>query len=97
MELHRGSLCDLLFEKFSTSSSFSHWETNFKTEVMFLFGSPEGGNAVELANSIDDLPTSQSITERVYPISQTLDARIETASTRTTDGSYFKEKDFWHR
>ena len=48
----------------------------------------------ELANSIDDLRTSQSITGRVCPNIETLDERIATPSNKIVQGSTLKKKIF---
>ena len=49
---------------------------------------------IELANSIEHLKTSQSITGRVCPYFETLDEKIATASKKIVQGSALKKKIF---
>ena len=47
---------------------------------------------VDMANSVDDLKTSRSISRRQYQNFETLDARIATALKKTTQNSNFKKE-----
>ena len=70
----------LQFERFPTPLSFSSWKTNFKTGVCFGSGHPAEAipwiRKIELARSIDDRETAQSIAGRVYANFETVDAKI---------------------
>ena len=67
---HRGSIGHLQSEIFSTPTTFRYGKTNFQTEV--CSGSSDPNEAmpwikeIELANSVDDIERSQSITGRSY-------------------------------
>ena len=71
VETHKGSLGDLQCEKFPTPPSLSCWKTNFKIKVCFGSDHPKEAmpwiQEIELANSIEHMKTSQSITGRVCP------------------------------
>ena len=67
VESHRGSFGDLQDEKVQTPSTFSNWKTNFETEkVSSGLGHPKEATPwikeIELANSVDEFETSQSVT-----------------------------------
>ena len=84
----------LQFEKFPAPCTFRRWKTNFKTEVCSGSGHPEEAmlwiEEVEMAKSIDGLRISQSISGRVFPNFETLDARIVSALTKIIQNSSFK-------
>ena len=49
-------------------------------------------NEIELVKSVKDLKTSQSITGRVYPNFEALDARIATVLRRIANNLNFRKK-----
>ena len=69
----------------------NHW-----TEVCSSAGHPSEAmpwiRDIRLAHSFGDLQTSQSITRRIYPHFETLDAKIATAFERILHSSNFKKK-----
>ena len=78
-ELHLG--------KFPDSMEFQGWEANFKTEVyQQIFITMQWIKEVEITKSIDDLMTSQSVTERGdFTDFDMLDAMIASALKRLLD------------
>ena len=70
MENPRSRISDLHFDKFPDSSHFQCWKTNLKTEVCSKSGCPTIAmvwiKEVEVAKSVDDLVTSQSIEGRNF-------------------------------
>ena len=81
-ELHLGKLSD--------SMEFQSWKVNFKNWSMFKAADPhltmQWIKEVEMAKSIDDLMTSQSITgRRDFPDYDMLDAMIASALKRLLD------------
>ena len=83
MEAPRFLISKLHFGKFPDPDDFRCWRANFKTEVCVSTSSPELAmswiNEVEMAGSIDDLMTSQSIEGQSFPAFEMLDARIASA------------------
>ena len=93
VDLHRGNIDDrqckkLCFAQLS-EDKFQKMEENSRSvcpaEAMPWIGD------IELAKSIDDLKTSQSIAGRVYFNFETLGGRIATASRTTMQGSSFNK------
>ena len=70
------------------------WKTNFKTEVCSCSGCPAIAmvwiKEVQIAKSVDDLVTSQSIERHVFPDFEMLDTKIASALKRITTSQYFR-------
>ena len=86
MENPRNQISDLHFVKFPDSSDSQCRKTNFKTEVCSYSGSPTIAilwiKEAEIAKSVVDLMTSQSIEGRDFPDFEMLDAKIASALKR---------------
>ena len=96
VEQPKNNVSDLRFEKVPTPSTFTYWKMNFKTEVCSGSGHPAEAmpwiQEVEMANSVDDLKTSRSISGRLYPNFETPNARIASALTKIIKKSNIKKK-----
>ena len=84
MEAPRYAISELHLGKFPDPDDFQCWSVNFKTEECVSTQYPQLAmswiNEVEMARSIDDLVTSQSIgRRRHFPDFEMLDARIAPA------------------
>ena len=96
VEPSKGSNLKLKYERVPLPSTFNYWKTNFKTEVRSSSGHPKEAmpwkSEVEMANSVNDLKTSRSMSGRVYPIFETVDARIASALKKFIHNANFKKK-----
>ena len=94
MENPRNQILDLLVDKFLDTSDFQCWQINFKTEVCSCSGCPTISmlwiKEVEVAKSVDDLMTSQSIEGHEFLDFEMLDAKIASASKRIITNQYFR-------
>ena len=85
-EKPRNQISELHFVEFPDSSDFQCWKVNFKTEVCsnsgYLTIAMLGIKEEEIAKSVDDLLTSQSIEGRDFPDLKMLDAKIAFAFKR---------------
>ena len=92
----QGSTLKLKYERVPLPSTFNYWKTNFKTEVRSSSSHSKEAmpwkSEVEVANSVNDLKTSRSMSGRVYPIFETLDARIASALKKFIHNANFKKK-----
>ena len=85
IENPRFPISELHLGKFPDSMEFQCWRVNFITEVCSKSADPHL-TEVEIAKSIDDLVTSQSITgRRDFPDNDMLDAMIASALKRLLD------------
>ena len=96
MENLGNQISDLHFGKFPDSSDFQCWKTNFRTEVCSNSGCPTIAmlwiKEMEIAKSVDDLMTSQSIEGRDFPDFEMLDAKIASALERIIANQYFRRR-----
>ena len=80
MEVPKNQMLELYFGKFHDISGFQFWKSKFKTEVCCCSGCPAVAmlwiKEVEVAKSVDDLVTSQSIEGRYFLDFEMLDAKI---------------------
>ena len=101
VEPSKGNISELQFERFPSPSTLNYWKTNFKTEVCSSSGHPKEEISCitqdEMANSVGDLETSQSISGRVYHNFETFDARIATALMKIIQNANFKKKPHWEK
>ena len=96
MENPRNQILDLHFDKFLDTSDFQCWQLKFKTEVC----SCSGGRTIsmlwikeaEVAKSVDDLMTLQSIEGHEVLDFEMLDAKIASASKRIITNQYFRRR-----
>ena len=77
IELPRNQILELHVYKFRDTSGFQCWKTKFETDVCSCSGYPTHAmlwiKEVEVAKSLDDLMTSQSIGGYVFPNFETFD------------------------
>ena len=80
---------ELEFEKIPTPSTFNYCQLNLRTEVCYVSDQPSDAMSriqeIEAAQNIDDLRESHSITGKLHPNFETLDARIATALKKDPD------------
>ena len=80
VEQPKHQISETHFDKFSTPSTFQFWKTSFTTEACSCSGHPSGAmrwiKEAEVADSVDDLETSQSILGHRFSIFEMLDAKI---------------------
>ena len=73
----RNQISELHFYKFPGTAGFQCWKADFKTEVCSCSGCPTLAmlwtKEVEVAKSVDDFVTSQSIEGHEFPDSEMLD------------------------
>ena len=92
----RYSISELHIGKFPDPDDFQCWRINFKTEVCVSTSTPQLTvswiNEVEIATSIQDLMTSQSISGEFFPDSEMLDGRITSALRKIISSTSFKRR-----
>ena len=95
METPRCAISELHFGQFPDPDDFQCWRVSFKTEVFVCTSSPELTMSwikeVEMAGSIDDLMTSQSVSGESFPDFQMLDARIASALRKIISSTSFRK------
>ena len=98
VDCQRINMGDLQFETCPAPSSIRYWKTKFKTELCSCSGHPSEAKPwireMELAHATDDLQSSFSTTERIYPNLETLDAKIAIALKRIINDTHIKKKVF---
>ena len=96
MEILRIQISDLHFDTFPDSSEFQCWKTNFKTNVCAnsrcLTVAMLWIKEVDVAVSVDDLMTSQSIEGRDCLDFDMLDAKIVSALKRIITNRCFRRR-----
>ena len=98
VESPRNQISQLHFGKFPDSSDFQCWKVNFKTEVCSISGYPTIAmlwtKEEEIAKSVDDLMTSQSIEGRDFPDFKMLDAKIASAFKKNISLTSSSDEEF---
>ena len=96
MDSAKYPISELHLGKFLDSLEFQSWKVNFKTEVctnsVFLQITMHWIKEVEIANSMDDLMTSQSITGRREFFDEMLDAKIVFALKKLPTSVHFRRR-----
>ena len=96
MEIPRNQISELHFDEFPDTSGFQCWQTNCKTEVRSCSGCSAVAmlwiTEVEVAKSVDDLMTSQSIEGHVFLDFEMLDAKTACALKRIITNQYFRRR-----
>ena len=84
------------FEKIPTLSTFNYCQLNLRAEVCSVSYHPSDAmswiRVIEAAQNIDDLRESHSITGKLHPNFETLDARIATALKKILMNTKFKRE-----
>ena len=96
METPKCSISELHIGKFPDSVGFQCWKVSSKTEVCANTPCPmltmSWIREVEMATSIDDLMTSQSIKGKISLIFEMLDAKIASALRKIISNSNFRRR-----
>ena len=92
----RLQILNLHFDKFRNPATFAGWMIRFKTEVRTCSQFPTEAmlwmKEVEMAESVDDLKSSRSVTGTHGPDFEVLDAKIASALNRIIQNTRFKKK-----
>ena len=96
MENPRNQILDLHFDKFPDTSDFQYLHINFKTEVCSCSGCRTVSmlwiKEQEVAKSVDDLMTLQSIEGHQLLDFEMLDASLASALKRIITNQYFRRR-----
>ena len=90
MENPRNQISELHFGEFPDSADLQCWKVNVKTEV--CADSMLWNKTVQIATSVDDLMTSQSIEGRDFPDFEILDAKIAFALMKIISNQHFRRR-----
>ena len=86
------------FETFPTPLTFSYWQIHFRTEICSSSCHPSAMSwmrDIELAQTLDNLKTSQSTAGNQFSNFEMLDAKVATASKRILTNMNLKKKSSW--
>ena len=96
MKIPRNQISEKDFDKLPDTLGSQFRKTNLKTEVCSCSGSLSVAmlwiKEVEVAKSVDDLMTSQSIGGNAFPNSDMLDAKIASALRRIISNQYSRKR-----
>ena len=92
----RHQISELQFDKFSTPSTFSCWKIRFTNQVTTCSDFPSEAmlwiKEMEMVDSLEELKSSRSVSGKICPNFEMLDAKIASALNKSIQNSQFKKK-----
>ena len=92
----RQQISELPFDTFRSPQPFLVWKIRFKNQVTTSSDFPSEAmlwiEEVEMVNSLEELKSSRSVSGKIFPIFEMLDAKIASALNKIIQNSNFKKK-----
>ena len=92
----RQQISEPQFDKSPDPESFLVWKIRFKNQVTTCSDFPSDAmlwtKEVEMVGSLEELKSSRSFVERIFPTTEMLDAKIASALNKIIQNSQFKKK-----